>query len=426
MFRAVAKSRTTFRIVSSAAGHLLLLGSIGLFGSPANAQTEVSFSADLADTLAERCSGCHGGNRPRRELRIESYTSLLQGSENGAIVEPNDSDNSLMILKMKGEADGDRMPPNGTALSNETIAKFEQWIDAGAKFDGQDPGLALTRLASASKLKRLSQDELAREAVKLAEKNWSLAFSSDSPTTVSTEHFLFVASKNDATLAETGKLAESAYVKSAKLLGVSDYKLKSPFVVYMVPKRYDFGEFTQMVEERDASSLGTATRYWRPDGGLGYAVLGPASSNANVKKKSSSKKKIPFVSDTELLRLVSALQLNRWGAPVWYAEGLAQLALEKSDRKSRLVAQWKSRAPRALASAKTANDVFDGKLPVVDADAATWALAKYLASDARRMRALHTALASGKSFKSSFGAIYGKSPADVCDAWLARFRTKRK
>lgn len=392
----------------------------------AQTPTDVSFAADLAGTLAERCSGCHGGARPRRELRIESYSSLLDGGENGPVIEENDPASSLIIQKMKGTADGDRMPPNGDPLAPELIAKFETWIQSGAKFDGPDRDMSLVRLASATRLSRLSADELALEAVELAKKNWSLAFSGERAETSATDHFLFAYRKNSANVETIGKQAEKAYASATKVLGVPKAKLKSPFVVYVVPSRYDFGEFVQMVEKRDVSTR-TSTRFWRPDGGLGYAVLGPKGQNSsNKSQRTRSKEKEAFVSDAELSRLTTSLLLNRWGAPVWYAEGVGQLAFEKANRRDPLVTLWKKRAPRALTGTKDARALFEGQLPAEDADAATWGFARFLARDGKRMRALHESLADGRPFKAAFPKFYGKPAPDLGDAWLVWLKRGNK
>ncbi len=380
----------------------------------------VSFSSDLADVLAKRCMGCHGGNRPRRDLRIESYALLMQGGENGEVIEPGDPENSLMILKMKGEADGDRMPPNGNPLSPSVIRQFEEWIQAGAKFDAKDPTFALNRLASASRLDKMTATQLAEEAETQAKKKWALVFPNSSPQFERSEQFLLVAAKVTPAHIELLEQAEAAFSDSMQRLGVESEKVRSPFTIFHIPKRYDFSEFSQMVEKRDSSGT-QPTLYWRSDGGMGYVIVGPSSARAESRSKKQS-----LMSKSELNQFATSLILSRWGAPRWYADGLGFLSLEKTNRRAPVVRSWKQAAPRAMKTAKKATDIFEGRLPTAEADAAAWAWTKYLAKDKKRMTALHKAIADGNAFDRSFQGIYGKSPKAMCDGWLKWLNRGRK
>jgi hypothetical protein len=61
-------------------------------------------------------------------LSMESYESLLTGSQNGQVIIPGDSSNSLLFEKVKsGE-----MPKRGADLTAEQIELIKQWIDEGA------------------------------------------------------------------------------------------------------------------------------------------------------------------------------------------------------------------------------------------------------------------------------------------------------
>jgi len=387
---------------------------------------DIKFSAELADVLADRCMSCHGGGRPRAGLRIDSYANLMRGSEDGEVIQRGDGLKSLMIRKMKGEADGDRMPPNGNALSDDLIAKFASWIDAGAKFDGKDPSFPLDRLAAASRLRLMSADELEDEAVRQAGKKWSLAFSGETPKTKRSEHFLVVSRKMTPELEKFAERADEKFESVAKLLGLPKAKLRSPLTVFSIPKRYDFAEFTQMVEKRDVSSS-TPTRYWLQDGSLGYLVLGPQRTDESpTTKRKKSKKTTLFIDDAQLQSYITSLLLNRWGAPKWYADGLGSLAYEKANRKSAAVGAWRKQAPKTLKSVRKAQDIFEAKMPTNESNAATWAWAKYLARDSKRMNRLHSAISKGNAFERSFTGIYGKKPEEMCDAWLKWLKPKKK
>ena len=83
--------------------------------------------------------GCHGGRQPAAQLRLETFTSLLAGNNDGLVLTPGDAAASLIIKKIKGTA-GAQMPLNRPPLPPETIALFDKWVAEGAKFDGDNPG----------------------------------------------------------------------------------------------------------------------------------------------------------------------------------------------------------------------------------------------------------------------------------------------
>ena len=83
-------------------------------------------------------SGCHGSTNNQASLlltdgssfsNLVNVQSLLFPQFNR--VEPNNSNNSLLIKILKGEV-SPRMPLNGTPLSTAIIDSIAKWIDSGA------------------------------------------------------------------------------------------------------------------------------------------------------------------------------------------------------------------------------------------------------------------------------------------------------
>ena len=88
----------------------------------------ISFANDVQPILERRCTKCHGGEFPSEGLNMESYESLMAGSQNGQVLIAGDSGNSLIFQKISsGE-----MPKRGPHLTAEQIAPIKQWIDEGA------------------------------------------------------------------------------------------------------------------------------------------------------------------------------------------------------------------------------------------------------------------------------------------------------
>jgi len=380
----------------------------------------VSFSGELAATLADRCLACHGENRARQGLRIDSYANLMKGSRDGPVIQAGKAGQSLLIQKLKGQGDGDRMPPNGPPLTPEMIRQFETWIAEGAKFDGNDRQLNLRRLVIASKRAKLNADELVGEARETAFQNWALAFPGQTPELLYAEPFLIVANADKAELEQLGENATDAFSKIAKLFPEAESSLKSPLTIYWLPRRYDYAEFVQMVEKRDAEVAANA--HWRSDGGAGYVVIGTPDTQSTGRKS----RKPGLVDEAELERFVATMLMNRWGAPTWYSEGVGRNVKAKLHRRDPDVTAWRARAGDVLPRIKSTKELFEDGLTRADMEVATWALVRTLMSDSRRQRQLHAKIAAGESFEKSFLSVYGKSTTDVCDAWLTQFKRKRK
>lgn len=93
------------------------------------AEAPVSYAFSVQPVFSSKCTGCHGTSGG---LNLSSYSNLMLGnSNNGPVVTPLNGENSLLIRKLRGEA-GSRMPLNGPALADATIATIETWINQGA------------------------------------------------------------------------------------------------------------------------------------------------------------------------------------------------------------------------------------------------------------------------------------------------------
>jgi uncharacterized membrane protein len=75
--------------------------------------------------LAAKCSMCHAANG-QKGLNVSTYQSLMAGSTNGAVITPNDPQNSLLIQIQNGTQ------PHFGQLSPEELQLMTSWIEAGA------------------------------------------------------------------------------------------------------------------------------------------------------------------------------------------------------------------------------------------------------------------------------------------------------
>src|SRR5687768_10048671 len=95
---------------------------------------------DQVDALFQKhCLDCHNAKDAEGQLILESYDLLMKGGEDGAVVVPGKSADSILVKSVEGsfEKDGKRkiMPPGAKRkkLDSDEIALIKAWIDAGAK-----------------------------------------------------------------------------------------------------------------------------------------------------------------------------------------------------------------------------------------------------------------------------------------------------
>ena len=89
----------------------------------------VSFANDVLPLLQSRCVNCHGGQRTEKGLTLNSYDSVMAGSENGPVVTAGDAANSpLAQMVVNG-----KMPKRGPKLTPDQVQLIVDWINQGAK-----------------------------------------------------------------------------------------------------------------------------------------------------------------------------------------------------------------------------------------------------------------------------------------------------
>jgi mono/diheme cytochrome c family protein len=106
---------------------------------PASDKTGVTYATDIKPLFEKSCVTCHGAEKPKARLRLDSLEGTLKGGEDGKVVLPSDSANSILIHNVAhaGDPDGYMPPPKNRAnigpLTKEQIGLLRAWIDQGAK-----------------------------------------------------------------------------------------------------------------------------------------------------------------------------------------------------------------------------------------------------------------------------------------------------
>src|SRR6266700_7096340 len=103
---------------------------------PAADKKGVAYAADIRPIFEKTCFKCHGPEKQKGKLRVDSLQAALKGSENGKVVEPGNSAKSVLVHNVSRIGDEDDwMPPTdkGEPLSKAQVGLIRAWIDQGAK-----------------------------------------------------------------------------------------------------------------------------------------------------------------------------------------------------------------------------------------------------------------------------------------------------
>jgi len=119
------------RFLATIAG--MFSGVAALAADPAPSPQAVEFfEARVRPLLADSCFSCHGPDKQKGGLRLDSRSELLKGSESGPVIVPGQPDKSPMIKAVRYGGDI-HMPPKGK-LPEEKIEALTTWVKMGAPF----------------------------------------------------------------------------------------------------------------------------------------------------------------------------------------------------------------------------------------------------------------------------------------------------
>lgn len=110
--------------------------------------TTASFSAEhnskqlfndlVQPVLNAKCASCHGAEKQKGKLRIDSYADIMKGgSEGEGVIPGNDQDSSILYRVYLPLEDDEHMPPEDKEqLTEQETALVAFWINSGAKEKG--------------------------------------------------------------------------------------------------------------------------------------------------------------------------------------------------------------------------------------------------------------------------------------------------
>lgn len=150
-------------------GRALAFGSVvaGLvLGSAPRAGAEgVSFTDSVWPIVQERCISCHGGEKDKGGLKMDSLEAFTKGGEDGPIfVAGKPEESALYKLIILPKDDPDIMPAKGDPLTADQAKIIQTWIAEGANFGDWKGGAPAAAAAPVDPLEVLAQNTAPADA----------------------------------------------------------------------------------------------------------------------------------------------------------------------------------------------------------------------------------------------------------------------
>jgi mono/diheme cytochrome c family protein len=384
----------------------------------ASGSETVSFASDIAPIIVKNCIGCHNAQNPPANLNLLTTANLFRGGDRGDPILPGKAADSLLLKKLKGTAEGARMPQRAKPLDDATIAKVETWISEGARFDGAGETMPLMQVAAIAKAKNSSHEQLTKDRVELAQENWRLGMPGTTPSKAESENFLVLGNVDESTLADIAKRAEMLAPKVGKIFNAPPDQplVKGRTTLFILGERYDYAEFGKMVEKRELPPT-TRGHYKFSIVDAYGAVLVPKNNEYDL--------------DTLIAQQLGAVYVASLGqnVPHWFAEGCGRVVAARQAGNDRRVAQWEAELSGVMGSMSKPDDFLTGKLSAENADICSFSFARFLMEN-RRFTAMISNLRKGGDFSKVFADAFGGTPEQLAAAWAGgwtkggRIRTK--
>ncbi len=105
---------------------------------PASDKKDLTFEKDIKPIFEAACFKCHGAEKQKGKLRLDSLEAALKGGDEGESIIKGKSAESPLVQAIARLDEDLAMPPekkDGTvdAVSKENIGLIRAWIDQGAK-----------------------------------------------------------------------------------------------------------------------------------------------------------------------------------------------------------------------------------------------------------------------------------------------------
>jgi len=102
------------------------------------------FERKVRPLLAEQCYSCHGAEKQKGQLRLDSPGAIRAGGEGGPVVLPSDPEKSRLIIAVGYQNADLKMPPK-QRLTARQVADLTEWVKLGAPMPAGEAPVAAVR-----------------------------------------------------------------------------------------------------------------------------------------------------------------------------------------------------------------------------------------------------------------------------------------
>jgi mono/diheme cytochrome c family protein len=97
------------------------------------AETKIDFTKDIQPIFRESCLKCHGPEKQKGGLRLDSKEAALNGGKDGVVIVPGQADKSDLYRRITlAPGSDDIMPSKGDPLTKAQTDLIHDWINQGA------------------------------------------------------------------------------------------------------------------------------------------------------------------------------------------------------------------------------------------------------------------------------------------------------
>ncbi|HVU89389.1 MAG TPA: PSD1 and planctomycete cytochrome C domain-containing protein [Pirellulales bacterium] len=103
----------------------------------ADVAAPLDYTRQIKPLLLRHCTMCHGALKQEAGLRLDTGDLIRQGTDDGPVVVPGKSADSLLIVAVTRAEN--RMPAESEPLTEDEITLLRRWIDSGADAPAGEP-----------------------------------------------------------------------------------------------------------------------------------------------------------------------------------------------------------------------------------------------------------------------------------------------
>ena len=101
----------------------------------AGGENKVDFARDIQPILQKSCVECHGPEKSKGKLRLDSRDAALKGGTDGLVIAPHEADESELYRRITLPVSNDDVMPNkGDLLTKAQTDLIRDWINQGAEW----------------------------------------------------------------------------------------------------------------------------------------------------------------------------------------------------------------------------------------------------------------------------------------------------